>query len=130
MLSGSRISFGRVSWRKAVTNRTTLADSSIRGQFRALSVRWLARSTCLDVHVGTNCCARRSDITDVRWRYGQPKPRGCILRPQKRIKSKNAVYWIRHNRTEFAEKPASPECLGGFSMRRITQNLRLPTPEA
>ena len=52
----------------------------------------------------------------------------CTFRPQKRIASKDTVSVIQENRTDFTAKPASAECLGGFSMCRITQNLRLPTP--
>jgi hypothetical protein len=51
-----------------------------------------------------------------------------VIRPQKRIASKDAVSVIQENRTDLSAKPASAECLGGFSMRRITQNLRFPTP--
>jgi hypothetical protein len=52
----------------------------------------------------------------------------CAFRPQKRIASKDNVNLIKENRPDFSAKPASAECLGGFSMRRITQILRLPTP--
>jgi hypothetical protein len=70
----------------------------------------------------------RSDKTDARWGYEQPKPRGCVDRTGSHIASTNNQRSIRERFPHSPAKPAPAICMCEICTCRITQKMRFPTP--